>query len=90
MRVCGCAYCLKESSYEIGTQYDLRQRRYKGFTLVAMATKFARQEGMCLMPFTQRNLHTKYELDLILKTNELDVLLWLPWQSSFHSNKVGG
>ena len=34
------AYCLKESPYQVSTQYDLRERIYGGFTLVAMATKF--------------------------------------------------
>ena len=36
MRYVVDAYCLKESPYQIGTQYDLRQRSYRGFTLVAM------------------------------------------------------
>ena len=63
MRYVADAYCLKESPYQIGTQYDLRQRSYKGFTLVAMATKFPRRKGMWL---TRRNLHTKYELDMTL------------------------
>ena len=64
MRYVVDACCLKESPYQIGTQYDLRKGSYRGFTLVAMATKFPRQKGMCLMPITQRNLHTKYELDM--------------------------
>ena len=77
-------YCLKEPPYQIRTQYDLRHRSYKGFTLVAMTTEFSKQSGMWLMPTTSRNLHIKYELNTTWDKQVIDVSIWLLWQPSSH------
>ena len=56
----------------------LRQRSYRGFTLVAMATKYPKQPGMWLMPITLRNLHPKYELSMTQEKSDIDVSICLP------------
>ena len=50
------ADCLKKPPYQIWTQYNLRQRSFRGFTLVAIAIP--------------RNNHSKYKLNKI-KTKKL-------------------
>ena len=55
-----------------------------------MATKFPYQWGMRLIPFVSRNLHTKYELNRTSDKWVIDVLVWLPWQPSFHKNEEWG
>ena len=39
-------------------------------------------------PIVQMNLHTKHGLNKTSEERVIDVSLWLPWQQSYHSNKV--
>ena len=59
------AYCFTKPGYQIYTQYDLKQRPYKCFNLVAMGTELPWQWGMRLMSIVPRNVHTKYELNSV-------------------------
>ena len=55
-----------------------------------METYLSQQQGMWLMPIITRILHAKYDLSNAQDIEVIKVSLWLPWQSSYHSNEVGG
>ena len=42
------------------------------------------------MPIITRILHARYNLNRTQDIKVIKVSLWLPWQSSYHSNEVGG
>ena len=67
-------------------QQDLRQRSNLYITVVAKETYLSHQQGMWLMPFITRVLHAKYDLNRTQDIEVIKVSLWLPWQSSYHSN----
>ena len=58
------AYHPKEPPYQIWAQYNLKQRNYWCFTLVAMVTELPSQQGMWLMPVVPSNHHAEYELNM--------------------------
>ena len=49
-----------------------------------MGTELPQQRGMWLMPIIPRNLHSKYELNIIKDKEVVEASLWLPWQMSYH------
>ena len=42
------------------------------------------------MPVITRILHARYNLNRTQDIKVIKVSLWLPWQSSYHSNEAGG
>ena len=45
-----------------------------------MVTYLLQQQGMCLMPIVQKNLHTKDRLNMTKQDKIVIVVsLWLPW-----------
>ena len=79
------AHHSKEHPYQTCTKIDLKQISYWHFTMVAMVTE---QQGMWMMLITWRNLHAKHELKLTENKGVSDILVWLPWYLTYHSDKV--
>ena len=56
----------------------------------SMETYLSQQQGMWLMPIITRILLAKYDLNRTQDIEVINVSLWLPWQSSYHSNEIDG